>query len=140
MVVFYEARTREAFERTWPAEIAKLLDLMVSDTNSFVSEVSYTTDDSPNRFADVPIFASCDPGGFVDRVLACHPSQQRQIFKALKHRYQHGGLGSKLAAERDWLGKARTALLTRAAASNTPPIRRDTIQSVVTALLDPLLS
>ncbi|WP_156141218.1 P-loop NTPase fold protein [Sphingomonas sp. 37zxx] len=125
----YLAQRREASAvARLPERAQQLIELMCSDQEAFARQIAQHRD-GPAEFANVPVFASCDPTVFSDRIVGLTPYALRAALMALSMRYDMGTLSRHLSAERHWAENLEKELLSTA--KRLPPITRDRINTNV---------
>jgi hypothetical protein len=92
---------RVVLSESYPSEAGKLLNLMKSNTEEFVTALILSNDRN-NRFYDQPILAHLSPVEFVDSLVKISPVQRQKVFSIFKERYSAPFI-ERLIPELSWL-------------------------------------
>jgi hypothetical protein len=91
----------------WANELMRLID---DDVLLFATRISWTNY-SGESFISEAVLAEIKPETFVQKLLSKSVSAQHIILEALKGRYAHHALESRLSDEKDWFIKIRAILV-----------------------------
>lgn len=127
-------RQHKVYRDQMPLSADILLAEMETDPDLFWRRINYNNI-GDQLYADVPVFAFCEPITFVDKLLALHPAHQNTIIMAIASRYEHGRLNDTLSDEKPWLQAVCRILAERAEVA--PPFTKARIRSELKHYLAP---
>ena len=106
-------RRDQAYETGKSAWVQELLTHLETDPERFCLEVTPSVKDF-STYAYDAVLHLIDTGHFLDRVLALHPRQTRQVFIALEERCEAAHRHSIKSTEMAWIKEIKANLLVRA--------------------------
>lgn len=83
---YLDDQQRVVLSESYPLEAKKLLKLMKSNTEEFVTALILSNNRN-NRFYDQPILAHLSPVEFVESLVTLSPVQRQKVFSIFKERY-----------------------------------------------------
>jgi hypothetical protein len=114
--------------RALPLVAARLIELMTTDSDTFLREICYTNGGS-SRFANLPVLHTISPHRFAEIFSDTNYYNQKNIIIGLSIRFDQASPGQVLNVEIPWAKNVFDELLSRC--SSMSPINRDQVSSLV---------
>lgn len=102
-ILHHLVKAREqALENLFPEITAQLINFMKTDGRAFLEQVCFTNK-GENIYALIPVLSHISPEAFVGVWMEAPKENWKQIYYALKGRYEGNRLNDELKSEKEWI-------------------------------------